>query len=338
MTSRLERGSLATVFGGSGFLGRYAVRALAADGWRVRAATRRPDLAGYLQPMGAVGQIHPVQANLRYPESVAQAVEGADAVVNLVGILAECRLCFSRAARQTFHAVHVAGARAAAKAAREAGAKYFVHVSAIGADRKYWARYARTKAAGEAAVLAEFPSAVILRPSLMFGPEDQLFNRFAAMASLPWPLAPFLPLIGGGKTRFQPVYVGDVAAAVAAACAGKARPRGVYELGGPDIVTFRQILDLVQEWSGRRRWYLRIPFWLAQIGAFLTWPLPHGLRPLTVDQVRMLMRPNVVSDEAVEDGLTLAGLGIDGPHAMASIVPAYLERFQPQGQFANYRG
>ncbi|HKB39298.1 MAG TPA: complex I NDUFA9 subunit family protein [Gemmataceae bacterium] len=338
MTSRLERGSLVTVFGGAGFLGRHAVRALAADGWRVRAATRRPDLAGHLQPMGAVGQIHPVQANLRYPDSVRFAVEGADVVVNLVGILAECRLCFARSARQTFHAVHVAGARAAARAAREAGAKTFVHVSAIGADRKYWARYAQTKAAGEAAVLAEFPSAVILRPSLMFGPEDQLFNRFAAMASLPWPLAPFLPLIGGGKTRFQPVYVGDVAAAIAAACAGKAKARGIYELGGPDIVTFRQILDMVQEWSGRRRWYLRLPFWLAQIGAFLTWPLPHGLRPLTVDRVRMLMRPNVVSEEAIKDGRTLAGLGIDNPNAMASIVPAYLERFQPQGQFASYRG
>ncbi len=333
MTSRLEQGSLVTVFGGSGFLGRYAVRALAADGWRVRAACRRPDLAGHLQPMGAVGQIHPVQANLRYPDSVRQAVEGATAVVNLVGILAECRFCLSRSARQTFHAVHVAGARAAARAAREAGAKTFVHVSAIGADRKYWARYARTKAAGEAAVLAEFPTAVILRPSLVFGPEDQLFNRFANMARL----SPFLPLIGGGKTRFQPVYVGDVAAAIAAASAGKARPHTIYELGGPEVVTFRQLLDLVQDWSGRRRWYFRIPFWLAQIGAFLTAPLPHGLRPLTVDQVRMLMRPNVVDEAAVKEGRTLQGLGIAHQHAMAGIVPEYLERFRPHGQFASYR-
>lgn len=333
MTSRLERGSLVTVFGGSGFLGRYAVRALAADGWRVRAATRRPDLAGHLQPMGAVGQIHGVQANLRYPDSVRRAVEGADAVVNLVGILAECQLCLARSARQTFHAVHVTGARAAAKAAREAGAKTFVHTSAIGADRKYWAKYARTKAAGEAAVLAEFPGAVILRPSLVFGSEDQLFNRFASMARF----SPFLPLIGGGKTRFQPVYVGDVAAAIAAACAGKGKARGIYELGGPEIVTFRQILDLVQEWSGRRRSYLRLPFWLAQIGAFLSWPLPHGLRPFTVDQVRMLMRPNVVGEDANEEGRTLQGLGIDSPHAMAGIVPAYLERFQSHGQFAHYR-
>lgn len=331
MISRLEQGSLVTVLGGSGFLGRYAVGALAADGWRIRAASRRPDLAGHLQPMGAVGQIYPVQANLRYPESVRQAVEGATAVVNLVGILAECRFCLSRAARQSFHAVHVAGARAAARAAREAGAKTFVHVSAVGADRKYWAKYARTKAAGEAAVLAEFPTAVILRPSLMFGPEDQLFNRFAAMARLR-----LLPLIGGGKTKFQPVYVADVGAAIAAACAGKARPRAIYELGGPEVVTFRQILDLVQEWSGRRCWYLRIPFWAAQIAAFVMAAFPQSLRPLTVDQVRMLMRHNVVDEAAIKEGRTLQGLGIVNPHTMASVVPQYLERFQPQGQFANY--
>jgi NADH dehydrogenase len=332
MTSRLEQGSVATVLGGSGFLGRHAVRALAADGWRIRAATRRPDLAGFLQPMGAVGQVFPVQANLRYPDSVARAVEGATAVVNLVGILSECRFCLSRAARQSFHAVHVAGARAAAIAAREAGARTFVHVSAIGADRRFWAKYARTKAAGEAAVLAEFPGAVILRPSVVFGPEDQLFNRFAAMARS----APFLPLIGGGRTRFQPVYVGDVAAAVAAACAGKARPGTVYELGGPDVVSFRQLLDLVQEWSGHRRPYLRVPFWMAQVGAFFSAVLPQGLRPITVDQVRMLMRSSVVDAAAVKEGRTLEGLGIASPHTMASIVPQYLERFQPHGQFAHY--
>ncbi|HEX6001050.1 MAG TPA: complex I NDUFA9 subunit family protein [Hyphomicrobiaceae bacterium] len=334
MTSRLEQGSVVTVLGGSGFLGRHAVRGLAAEGWRIRGATRRPDLAGYLQPMGAVGQIYPVQANLRYPDSLRQAVDGATAVVNLVGILAECRLCLSRAARQSFHAVHVAGARAAARAAKEAGARTFVHVSAIGADRTSWARYARTKAAGEAAVLAEFPTAVILRPSVVFGPEDQLFNRFAAMAALP--LNPFLPLIGGGKTRFQPVYVGDVAAAIAAACGGKAKARTIYELGGPDVVTFRQLLDLVQEWSGRRKWYLPVPFWAAQVGAFLTSPLPQSLRPITVDQVRMLTQPNVVSEAAIKEGRTLRGLGIAAPHAMASVVPQYLERFRPYGQFARY--
>ena len=324
---RLEHGSLVTVLGGSGFVGRYAVRALAGDGWRIRAAVRRPDLAGHLQPMGAVGQIQPVQANIRYPNSLRAAFEGADAVVNLVGILV-------KSGAQTFQAVHVVGARAAAKAAREAGAKTFVHVSAIGADRRSPGRYGRTKAAGEAAVLAEFPGAIILRPSLVFGPEDQLFNRFAAMARM----SPFLPLIGGGKTLFQPVDAGDVGAAIAAACAGRAKPGAVYELGGPDVVTFRQLLDLAQQWSGRRRWYVRIPFWLAQLGALLTLPLPNTMRPLTVDQVRMLMRPNVVSAEAVKEGRTLAALGIDHPHTMAGLVPAYLERFQPHGQFAHYRG
>jgi NADH dehydrogenase len=327
MISRLEQGSLVTVLGGSGFVGRHAVRALARDGWRIRAATRRPDLAGHLQPMGAVGQIQPVQANLRYPDSVARAVEGAEAVVNLVGVLV-------KSGPQTFQAVHVAGARAAAKAAREAGAKQFVHVSAIGADRKSWSKYARTKAAGEAAVLAEFPSAVILRPSLVFGPEDQLFNRFAAMARF----SPFLPLIGGGKTRLQPVYAGDVGAAIATACAGKAKPRTIYELGGPETVTFRQLLDQVQAWSGRRRWYARIPFWLAQVGAFLTVPLPNTWRPLTVDQVRLLSYHNVVGEAAIAEGRTLAGLGITSPHAMATIVPGYLQRFQPHGQFAHNRG
>jgi len=327
MVSRLEQGSLVTVFGGSGFVGRHAVKALAREGWRIRAAVRRPDLAGHLQPMGAVGQIHAVQANVRFPDSVRRAVEGAEAVVNLVGILA-------KSGPQTFKAVHVAGARAIAAAAREAGAKALVHVSAIGADPKSPARYARTKAAGEAAVLEEFHDSVILRPSLVFGPEDQLFNRFANMARL----SPFLPLIGGGRTKFQPVYVGDVAAAIAAASCGTARPRTVYELGGPEVVTFRQLLDRTQAWSGRKRFYLRLPFWLAKLGAFLTVPLPNNLRPLTVDQVRLLQRDNVVGKIAEAEGRTLAGLGIGAPQTMGSIVPAYLERFQPHGQFAHYRG
>jgi NADH dehydrogenase len=327
MPSRLEQGSLVTVFGGSGFVGRHTVRALARDGWRVRAAVRRPDLAGHLQPMGLVGQIHAVQANLRFPDSVARAAEGAEAVVNLVGILA-------KSGPQTFEAVHAAGARAVAKAARAAGAKRLVHISALGADARSNAQYARTKAAGEAAVLAEFPDAVILRPSLIFGPEDQLFNRFAAMARL----SPFLPLIGGGRTKFQPVYVGDVAAAIAAACAGRAKPGTIYELGGPEVITFRELLDRTQAWSGRKRWYVRIPFWLAKFGALLTAPLPNSLRPLTVDQIRMLQRANVVSDAAAAEGRSLTDLGIAQPHTMAGIVPSYLERFLPHGQFEHHRG
>lgn len=327
MTSRLEQGSLVVVFGGSGFLGRHAVRALAREGWRIRAAVRRPDLAGHLQPMGAVGQIQPVQANLRYPDSVRRAVEGAQAVVNLVGILA-------KAGPQTFHAVHVAGARAVASAARDAGATRMVHVSALGADRRAKSNYGRSKADGEAAVLQEMPGAVILRPSLVFGPQDGLFNRFAAMAGA----SPFLPLIGGGRVKLQPVYVGDVAAAIAAACAGRATPGAAYELGGPEVVTFRRLLDKTQEWSGRKRPYLRIPFWAAKLGAFLTLPLPSGLRPLTVDQVRMLQGDNVVSAGAQTEGRTLSALGIKQPHTMEAVVPGYLERFQPHGQFAHYRG
>jgi NADH dehydrogenase len=327
MRRRLPDGRLATVFGGSGFIGRHTVRALASDGWRIRAACRRPDLAGHLQPMGYVGQIMPVQANVRFTDSVARAVDGADAVVNLVGILA-------KAGRQTFEAVHVNGARAVAHAARTAGATTFVHVSALGADRRAPSRYARTKAAGEAAVLAEFPGAIILRPSLAFGPEDQLFNRFAALARI----SPFLPLIGGGRTKLQPVYVGDVAAAIDAACADRGKPATVYELGGPQVVSFRELLEDAQAWSGHRRPYLRLPFWLAKLGAALTTPLPGGLRPLTVDQVRMLQRPNVVSQAALKEERTLAGLGIVDPLSMAAIVPSYLGRFQPRGQFAQYRG
>jgi len=276
--------------------------------------------------MGDVGQIHPVQANLRYPDSLRRAVEGAEAVVNLVGIL-------TTSGAQTFDAVHVAGACAVAKAASEAGAKTLVHVSAMGADKKARARFARTKAAGEAAVLKEFPDSVILRPSLVFGPEDRLFNRFAAMARM----SPFLPLIGGGRTKFQPVYAGDVGAAIAAACAGRAKPGTIYELGGPEIITFRQLFERTLEWSGRKRLFLRIPFWLAKLGALLAVPLPNGLRPLTIDQIRMLQRENVVSKVAEAEGRVLAGLGIGHPHTMEAVVPSYLERFQPHGQFAHYR-
>jgi uncharacterized protein YbjT (DUF2867 family) len=183
-------------------------------------------------------------------------------------------------------------------------------------------------------VLAEFPGAVILRPSLVFGPEDQLFNRFAAMARL----SPFLPLIGGGKTKFQPVYVVDVAEAIAAACAGKVRGGTIYELGGPEVIDFRQLLDNVQRWSVRKKRYLRLPFALAKLGALATLPLPNSLRPLTVDQVRMLQRPNIVSEAALKECRTLAAFGIERPHTMAAVVPGYLERFQPHGQFAHYRG
>jgi uncharacterized protein YbjT (DUF2867 family) len=326
MADRLDDQGLATVFGGSGFVGRYAVAALAKRGWRIRAAVRRPDLAGFLQPAGRVGQIAPIQANLRYPESVAAALAGAKAAVNCVGLLAG-------SGRQTFRAIHVDGARAVAKAAREAGVERLVHISAIGADAKAGARYARTKAEGEAAVLEAFPGAIILRPSIVFGPEDEFFNRFAAMARI----SPFLPLIGGGKTRFQPVFVGDVAAAVTACLMGAGKPGAVYELGGPEVLSFRQLLDLTQDWSGRHRPYLPLPFWAAKLQALLTSPLPNSWRPVTYDQVRLLQSDNVVSEKAKTEKRTLSGLGITAPHGLAAIVPTYLERFRPRGQFASYR-
>ena len=326
MADRLDDRGLATVFGGSGFVGRYAVAALAKQGWRVRAAVRRPDLAGFLQTAGFVGQVAPVQANVRYPLSVERAVGGAKVVVNCVGVL-------TSGGKQTFQAIHVDAPRAMAKAAREAGVRHFVHISAIGADRKSASRYARSKAEGEAAVREEFPGAVIIRPSIVFGAEDEFFNRFAAMARI----SPLLPLIGGGRTRFQPVFVGDLATAVAACAAGDAKPDTIYEAGGPEVLSFRQLLDLTQQWAGRSRGYLPLPFWLAKLQAILTWPLPNSLRPVTLDQVRMLQRDNVVSAAAKSEGRTLAALGVSAPQGVAAIVPTYLERFRARGQFANYR-
>ncbi len=321
-----EEGRLIAVVGGSGFVGRHTVRALARRGFRVRAVVRRPDLAGHLQPMGSVGQIHAVQGNVRFPDSIARALEGADGVVNLVGIL-------GKSGAQTFDTIHVAGARTVARAAREVGADRFVQVSAIGAAPSSGGQYGRTKAQGEAAVLEAFPEAIILRPSLIFGPEDSLFNRFAAMARA----APVLPLVGG-RTRFQPVYVGDVAAAIANVCEGAGKPGTIYELGGPEVLTFRALLDRVQEHAGRQRSYLPLPFSIAKIMAALTAPLPNALRPLTVDQVRMLQVDNVVSEAATKDGRTLQGLGINGPHAIDTIVPGYLESYRPKGQYSHYRG
>jgi len=326
MADRLDDQGLATVFGGSGFIGRYAVTALAKQGWRVRAAVRRPDLAGFLQTAGFVGQVAPVQANVRYPQSVERALAGAKVAVNCTGVL-------TSGGKQTFKALHVEGPRAMAKAARAAGVRHFVHISAIGADRHSTSAYARSKAEGEAAVLEEFPGAIIIRPSIVFGPEDQFFNRFASMARM----SPFLPLIGGGRTRFQPVFVGDIATAVATCAAGGGTPGTVYEAGGPEVLTFRELLDLTQEWAGRDRGYLPLPFWLAKLQALLTWPLPDSLRPITVDQVRMLQHDNVVSAAAKAEGRTLAALGVPTPQGVAAIVPRYLERFRPRGQFASYR-
>lgn len=322
----VANGKLVTVFGGSGFVGRHIVAALAKDGYRVRAAVRRPDLAGHLQPMGAVGQIHAVQANLRFSDSVQRAVEGAEAVINAVGVLAPI-------GAQSFNAVHAEGARTVAKAAHEGGAEQLVHISAIGADKASSSVYARTKADGEAATLAAFPSAIILRPSIVFGPEDEFFNRFAGLARS----SPLLPLIGGGRTKFQPVYVGDLARAVVTCVSGSARAGTVYEIGGPQTLSFRDLLELTLTYTDRKRGFLPMPFWLAKLQALATWPLPNSLRPITVDQVRLLKRDNVVSEAAVSEKRTLANLGVIDPVTVGAIVPGYLERFKARGQFAHYR-
>ena len=310
---------LVTIFGGSGFLGRHLTQALAKRGWRVRAAVRRPDLAGHLQPLGMVGQIHAVQANLRYPDSVARAVAGADAVVNLVGILHE-------GGRQTFSAVQAQGPRIVAEAAAKAGVESLVQVSAIGADANSPADYARSKAAGEAATLAAFPTAVIMRPSIVFGPEDQFFNRFADMARF----LPFLPLIGGGETKFQPVYVGDVAEAISRALEGAAKPGATYELGGPEVKSFKALLEYILAITGRSRALVPLPFPIARLQASVMELLPSPM--LTVDQVRMLETDNVVGPEALAAKRTLAGLGVT-PTTIEAVVPGYLYRFRKHGQF-----
>lgn len=319
----VENNKLVTVFGGSGFLGRYVVRALAREGYRIRVAVRRPDLAGHLQPLGSVGQIHAVQANLRYPASLAAAAQGSDVVVNLTGILYET-------GRQTFEAVQAFGAGAVAEAAAEAGVSRLVHVSAIGADEESEAEYARTKASGERQVHEAFATATILRPSIVFGPEDDFFNRFATMARY----SPALPLIGGGSTRFQPVYVGDVAEAVVRCVSGQAQSGKTYELGGPEVFTFRELLEFILKETGRRRLLLPLPFGLARLKAQFLQLLPKPL--LTVDQVTMLEVDNVVGSGAVDAGLTLEGLGIS-PHTIEAIVPVYLERFRRAGQFDRHR-
>ncbi len=309
---------LVTVFGGSGFLGRHVVRALAKEGYRIRVAVRRPDLTGHLQPLGRVGQIHSVQANLRYPASVAAAMRDADVVINLVGIL------FERG-RQRFDTVQAFGAEAVALAASAVGAQ-LVHVSAIGADENASSRYARSKGKGEKLVLAAMPSATILRPSIVFGPEDDFFNRFAALARI----APALPLIGGGHTLFQPVFAGDVAAAVVAALDGRAAPGTIYELGGPDVKSFKELMQFVLATIERRRLLVPLPFELAKLQAFFLQFFPKP--PLTPDQVELLRRDNVVSEAARREGRTLEALGVE-PVAIGAIVPSYLWRFRRTGQF-----
>jgi NADH dehydrogenase len=319
MTAKSNSDTLITVYGGSGFIGRHVVRALARRDYRIRVAVRRPELAFHLQPLGRVGQIHAVQTNVRHAPSVEAAAREADVLVNLVGILAE-------GGRQKFDAVHTFGAEQVALAAANHGAR-MVQVSALGADEASPSRYARSKAAAERLVLAAQPQAVIVRPSIVFGPEDDFFNRFAALARM----SPVVPLIGGGNTRFQPVFVGDVAGAIAQAVDGNARAGTIYELGGPEVRTFKQLMQFVLATTERKRVLLSLPFFAAKFKAMLLQFAPSPLK-LTGDQVELLRSDNVVSEAAKADGRTLAGLGID-PELIEAIVPSYLWRFRKTGQF-----
>ncbi len=318
MTAPID--TLVTVFGGSGFLGRHVVRALAQRDYRLRVGVRRPELAGHLQPLGKVGQINPVQANIRYPASIEAAVRGAHVVVNLVGILSE-------GGAQRFNRVHAHGAHAIAEAAAKIGAR-MVHVSAIGADVNSTSRYAVSKAFGEQAVLDAVPGATIIRPSIVFGPEDHFANRFAALARL----LPVLPLIGA-DTKLQPVYVGDVATAIADAVDGKTKPGAAYELGGPEVVTMREAIQLILRIAERNPALMPLPFGLAKLKAAFLQFAPGDLK-LTPDQVELLKSDNVVSEAAKSAGLTLEGLGIT-PESMAAVLPSYLWRFRKTGQFAH---
>lgn len=304
---------LVTVFGGSGFIGRYVVRRLARAGHRVRVAVRRPNEGLFLKPFGAVGQIDLIQANVRDDASIARAVAGADAVVNLVGILYE-------GGRQTFDAVQAEGAGRIARAAAAAGVARLVHVSALGAAADSPSDYARAKAEGEAEVLAAFPKATILRPSVVFGAEDDFFNRFGRMARM----APALPLIGGGQTRFQPVFVDDVAAAIFNALDRDDAQGRVYELGGPKVYSFEDIMNLVLETTCRRRPLVPVPFFVARVLGSILGLLPFP--PLTRDQVVLLERDNVVGAGAPG----LADLGV-APTPAEAVLESYLSRYRRAG-------
>lgn len=311
---------LVTIFGGSGFVGRYITRRLAQKGWRIRVAVRRPNEAHFVRPYGNVGQVEPVQANIRNEESVRAVMQGADYVVNCVGVMFPD-------SRQTFDAVQSEGAARIAGIAAEMGVKHMVHLSAIGADAESDSDYARSKAAGEAAVLAAFPNAAILRPSVVFGHEDEFFNRFAGMSRL----SPVLPLVGA-STRLQPVYVDDVAAAAVRALETGAS--GVYELGGPEAKTLRELVELMLGVIRRRRVILSLPGSMAALGATvleLVESATFGLLKndtLTRDQLRLLAYDNVVSPDAKG----FADLGIT-PTAMEALLESYLYSYRPQGQY-----
>jgi uncharacterized protein YbjT (DUF2867 family) len=311
---------LVTVFGGSGFVGRHIVRVLAKRGYRIRVAVRRPDLALHLQPLGNVGQIAFVQANLRYRNSIDAAVRGSDHVINCVGILHE-------AGRNTFDAVQDFGARAIAESCRNAGVK-LTHISALGADIDSESSYARTKAKAENAIFALLPDAVIYRPSIVFGPEDGFYNKFAGMARV----APALPLVGGGMTKFQPVFVDDVAEAVARSVDGAVEGGKIYELGGAEVKSFKDILGDILRITCREKSLVPIPFFAASLLGSIASFVPFITPPITADQVTLLKSDNVVSEAAKKEGRTLEGLGIK-PTLAEAILPSYLVHYRPEGQF-----
>ena len=315
---------IVTLIGGSGFIGRHIVRALAKRGYRIRVACRRPDLAGHVQPLGTPGQIMPVQANVRFPASLAAVCDGAYAVVNLTGVLAT-------SGSQSFDAIHVFGAEASAKAAKAAKAQVFIQMSALGADADSGSEYGRTKAAGEAKARAAFPGAIILRPSIVFGPEDNFFNQFAGLSRL----APALPLIGGGQTKFTPLFVGDLAEAIARLI-DKGEASGLtYELGGPEVFSFKQLMEFTLETIGRKRLLVPVPWPIAKVMGTVMGLLPFA--PLTADQVELLKTDNVVSEAAAREGRDLTGLGITG-RSIQGIVPSYLYRYRRAGQFTVPKG
>ncbi len=307
---------IATVFGGTGFVGRNVVRELADLGYTVKVATRVPERAYFLKPCGTPGQIVPFPCNYNDGESMAEAVKGAQVVVNCIGILFEN-------ARQKFEKAHVELPAMIAAACKKANVANFIHISALGVDEAR-SRYAKSKLEGEKAVFSEFKSAVILRPSVIFGEDDEFFNMFAGIARV----APALPLIGGGKTRFQPVYVGDVAKAVIASIGNINAHGQIYQLGGPEVVSFREIYERLFQYTGRRRCLMSIPFPLAKVQATFLSLMPQPL--LTRDQVESLKTDNVVSEGAKG----LSDLGVSQT-AMDVILPTYLESYREGGRFAD---
>ncbi|MCP4935891.1 MAG: complex I NDUFA9 subunit family protein [bacterium] len=319
-----QSAKLVTIIGGSGFVGRYLVCLLAKKGWRIKIVCRHPEQAGFLQPLGGVGQIQAVRVNICDAHALRAVIKGSDAIVNLAGILAQ-------SGKQTFDEVHCEGARRVAEAAKTFEISNAVHVSSLGADLRSKAHYARSKALAEIKVLEACPTAVILRPSVIFGEEDEFFNRFAAMVRL----SPFLPAIGFGCTRFAPVYVADVARAIVSVLEGNAIAGTTYELGGPVNYTMKELLHMTQRYSGRKPLTLPIPFAIATLQGFILQYLPGKV--LTVDQVRMLRADSVVSTKAEKEQHTFEGLGIE-PTPIDAIVPVYLEKFKPKGMYEHYQG